>query len=70
MCAALAERAGLSARELDVLKLIARGRSRAYIAEELFLSENTVRGYTSRLYAKLGVHSQQELIDLVERTSA
>ena len=61
MCAALAERAGLSARELDVLKLIARGRSRAYIAEELFLSENTVRGYTSRLYAKLGVHTRAEL---------
>ena len=61
LCTELAASAGLSARELDVLKLIAKGRSRAYIAEELFLSENTVRGYTSRLYGKLGVHTRDEL---------
>lgn len=61
LCSEIAESAGLSARELDVLKLIAKGRSRSFIAEELFLSENTVRGYTSRLYGKLGVHSRDEL---------
>ena len=45
---------------------LARGRSQAYIRDALFLSKNTVATHTRRLYAKLGVHSKQELIDLVE----
>lgn len=64
-CNELGAEAGLSARELEVFKLIAKGRSRAFIAEELFLSENTVRGHTSHLYAKLGVHTRDELQRLV-----
>ncbi len=56
----------LSRRETDVFALIARGRSLPYIAETLVLSENTVRSHTRRVYAKLGVHSKQELLDLVE----
>ena len=44
-----------------------RGRTGAYIAETLVISENTARGHVRRLYTKLGVHSRQELIDLVER---
>ncbi len=50
--------------------LLARGRNAAYIEEELTLAHNTVKSYIKHVYAKLGVHSQQELIDLVERTSA
>ena len=46
--------------------LIAQGRSKAYIAEALFLSENTVRTHAKNVYAKLGVHSKQELIDLAQ----
>lgn len=65
-CEGLAAERGLSARELDVLKLLAKGRSRAYMAEELCLSENTVRGHTSRLYAKLGVHTRDELQRLLD----
>ena len=37
------------------------------IAEELVISENTVRTHVRHIYAKLDVHSHQELIDLVER---
>lgn len=43
-----------------------RGRSKAYIADAFFISENTVRGHVKRLYAKLDVHSKQELVDKVE----
>jgi ATP/maltotriose-dependent transcriptional regulator MalT len=46
--------AGLSPRELDVLKLVARGRSNREIAEELFLSVRTVERHVTNIYAKLG----------------
>jgi len=45
----------LSPRELDVLRLLANGRSNTDIAAELFLSEGTVRNYVSAIFAKLGV---------------
>ena len=64
-CDRMGAEVALSPRELEVFKLIAKGRSRAFIAEELCLSENTVRGHTSRLYGKLGVHTRDELQRLV-----
>ena len=66
-CVAIARDYGLTNREFDVLVRLAHGRSGAYIAEELTLSENTVKGHTKRLYAKLGVHNRQELINLAEQ---
>ncbi len=45
----------LSERELDILRLIARGLTNADIAARLFLSEGTVRNYVSQVLAKLGV---------------
>lgn len=65
-CAGLARDGGLSPRERDVLELLARGRNNAHIQEELVLSRNTVKSHIRHVYAKLGVHSQQELIDLVD----
>ncbi|BAK45696.1 response regulator transcription factor [Eggerthella sp. YY7918] len=65
-CAAVVERYGLSPRESDVLELLARGRDVPYIAEELVISKNTVRSHAKNIFAKTGVHSRQELIDLVE----
>lgn len=47
--------ADLSARERDIVKLLARGMSNADIAHRLFLSEGTVRNYVSSIFAKLGV---------------
>ena len=64
-CAEIAERYGLSAREVDVLQLVAQGRSYARIREDLTISQGTVNYHMSNLYAKLGVHSRQEVIDLV-----
>lgn len=47
--------ATLSPRELDVLRLIARGRTNTEIATALVLSENTVKGYVSMVLSKLQV---------------
>ena len=62
-CAGLAASCGLTAREAEVLCLLAHGRNNSYIQEELTLTRNTVKSYIKHIYAKLGVHSQQELID-------
>ena len=56
----------LSARETEVVELIARGHSVARIAETLVVTENTVRTHVKRIYAKLDVHKKQELVDLLE----
>ena len=44
--------------------LIARGRSAAFIGQELSCSTGTVRSHIKNIYAKLDVHSKQEVIDL------
>lgn len=62
---ALAAEHGLSARETDVFLLLAQGRSRRFICEELFIADGTASTYISRVYEKLGVHSKQELLSLV-----
>jgi predicted ATPase/DNA-binding CsgD family transcriptional regulator len=50
--------AGLSARELEVLKLVARGLTNARIARDLFISPNTVNRHLNSIYHKLGVSSR------------
>ena len=65
-CANLAEKKHLTARELEVMQMLCKGRTKAYIAESMFVTENTVKGHTKRLYAKLGVHSKKELQQLID----
>lgn len=62
---AISEQHGLTARELDVLLLLAAGRSQPYICDYLVLSKSTVSTHVSHIYQKLSVHSRQELLDLV-----
>ena len=57
----------LSAREFEVVGEFSSGRSARYIADYLMLSEHTVKTHLRRAYAKLGIHSRQELLDLVDR---
>lgn len=65
--AALVRRAyRLSARETEVMELIARGNTVARIAEQLIVSENTIRTHSKRIYAKLDIHKRQELLELIE----
>ena len=46
--------------------MLARGRDRAYVQEQLVISRNTVKAHVRHIYEKLGVHSHQDLIDLVQ----
>jgi len=55
---------GLSARESEVMDLIASGRSNGEIARGLFLSEKTVKNHVNRIYSKLGVTSRATAISL------
>ena len=61
----LAAQYRLTPRETEVFKLLAQGRTRAYIQEELVLSVSTVKTHVSHIYAKLGVHDRQGMMDLV-----
>lgn len=54
------ERLGLTERELDVLRLVAAGRSNREIASELFISVKTARVHVSNILAELGVTSRGE----------
>ena len=69
-CTTLAHACLLTPCERDVLELLARGRSARYVAEELGVSFNTVRTHIRHVYEKLGIHSRQDLIDLVEIAQA
>lgn len=65
-CRRIAQERGLSARQSELLGYFALGRDVSYVAQALYLSPNTIRSYRKDLYAALGIHSKQELIDLVE----
>lgn len=69
-CELIARTAKLSKREAEILPLALRGRTAERIAGEFFISKNTVDTHLRRIYAKCGVHTRQELIDLGERTEA
>lgn len=56
----------LSTREEEVLAYLLRGRSLASIAEELYVSQNTVKTHVNHIYKKLDVHTREELMKLTE----
>ena len=56
----LSNPAGLTTRQLDVLRLIANGNNNEQIANELFISKKTVEHHVSAIYTKLGVSSRPE----------
>jgi DNA-binding NarL/FixJ family response regulator len=58
---ALPDDSGLSPRELDVVKLTARGRTNAEIAAELFISVGTVKTHLSSIHAKLDTRNRVEI---------
>ena len=65
-CEQIARQYGLTEREADVFGYLARGRNVPFIEEELVISRNTIKTHIRHIYQKMELHSQQELIDLVE----
>lgn len=63
---ALAQDKGLSEREKDVFRLLAKGRNAEFISHELCIARPTAKTHIQHIYQKLCINSQQELIDLVE----
>ncbi|HZT65570.1 MAG TPA: response regulator transcription factor [Acidimicrobiales bacterium] len=52
----------LTSRELEVLKLVAKGMSNREIADELFISENTVKNHVRNILEKLHLHSRMQAV--------
>ncbi len=65
-CERVGEAHGLTPREREIFAMLAKGRNGRFIMEHYVISRNTVKSHIKHIYAKLDVHSQQELIDMVE----
>lgn len=63
----LAKAHALTERERAALELLSRGYTVKRVADELYVSQNTVRAHAKAIYRKVGCHSKQELVDLVEK---
>lgn len=57
----------VSAREREILALVAEGATNQEIARELFLSPNTVRNHLARIYSRLGARSRLEAVSIAKR---
>lgn len=58
------EHLGITPREMEILELIAQGMSNREIAEKLFVSENTVKTHSSRVFEKLGARRRTQAVQL------
>ena len=60
----------LTERENEIVDLLLNGRTYKMIAEELYLSENTVKTHIKNIYSKLNIKSKSELIKMIsEKTN-
>lgn len=66
-CQTVAEAAGLTARETEVLELLVRGRTVQGLCEELSIAQGTAKHHVSNIYRKLGVGDRRSVFDIVER---
>lgn len=64
-CGQIARMYGLTRREEEVLSLLAQGKSVPKIERELYISNGTAKSHVRHIYAKLDIHSRDELVSLV-----
>jgi DNA-binding CsgD family transcriptional regulator len=64
-CAQVAREYGLTHREEEVLALLAQGKSVPAIEKDLVISNGTAKSHVRHIYSKLGIHSRDELIEIV-----
>lgn len=63
----LANAYGLTQREIEVVELLREGKAYLSIAEELFISVNTVKSHIKKAYQKLNVGNRMELANLINK---
>lgn len=65
-CASIAEKYGLTKRQREVFELLARGRTAPSICDRLNISESTAKTHIYNIYQKLDIHTQRDLMDMVD----
>ncbi len=65
-CDEIVSRYRLSRREAEIFSLISKGRNAEYVSTELVISIHTAKTHIANIYQKLGVHSSQEMLDLID----
>jgi DNA-binding NarL/FixJ family response regulator len=61
------DNAGISTREMDVLKELASGKNYKFIGEKLFISPKTVRKHVANIYEKLHVNSRTQVVNIAHK---
>lgn len=64
-CAVVAAQCGITARETEILVLLASGRNVPYLCKELCIAESTARHHVGSIYRKLGVFDRQGMLDVI-----
>lgn len=65
-CEEIADRYLLSRRETEVMFLLAKGHNAGFIQDKLCISKSTAKTHINHIYRKLDIHTQQELLNMVE----
>lgn len=65
-CKTIVDAYALTPRETEMLALLSRGHSYGFIAESLYISEATVRTHARNIYRKIGISSQEDLLNYVD----
>lgn len=65
-CEAVGKTYSLTPREKEIMMLVGRGRNGTFVQEKLVISKSTFQTHMRNLYKKLDIHSDQELIDVIE----
>ena len=66
----LSKHYNLSPRQSEVFELLARGRNSEYISKKFYVSRSTTKAHINAIYKRMDIHSQQELINLVDESMA